>query len=159
MFRHLIHSLLMIVGVDVRGIFRFHDGLRWRWSDPWLATRLFFSHAEFDWDQTPEQLKQPDSGVQLEAIRLIAQAVRDTFQIPSFALGGLSEQECVSLLFEFRRYLGDVKKNGSLWPTSAEPTELVPTAVPRFRAKAASDCGSTLNDNCCDEPGPSVTES
>ena len=160
MFRTFFNSILTWLGFDVRGIFRFHDGRQWKFADPWVVTRRLFAHSEFDWDRTPELLHQPDSQTQLEAVRLIALAVRDAFTISPFEQRGLSEQECVNLLIDFRQYLGDVKKNGSLWQTSPEPMESMPSVQPRFRApKPDSDCGSTANANSSDERGASARAS
>lgn len=159
MFRSLVNWMLMCLGFDVRGIFRFHDGRRWRYIDPWSATRELFSATNgFDYDTSLEELKKPDSASQLGAIAVIAETVRIVFKVPGFEAGGLSEQECVDLLMQFREYLGDVKKNGSLWQIS--PAAMAPVKpVPQFRAKPDSDSGLTSIDSISVEPGSSVKAS
>lgn len=115
--------LLTRLGRDPRGLFTFFDGRRWRSVDPLAVARAFFTHRNFDWDETPELLRSGVATVQLEAFRVIGEAVREVFAMKPVDQGGLSDLECLDLLTSFRQYLGDVKKNGNLFPTLPDSTE------------------------------------
>lgn len=129
-----------VPAADQRGLFRFYDGRRWQNADPLSVARALFTDPEFDWDETPLLLQTGQAVVQLQAVATIARAVRLAFGLTPFADEGLSELECLELLEEFRRYLGDVKKNGSLFPISPDCMEL-PSAI-GSPTKDASACGS-----------------
>ncbi|MFO1040975.1 MAG: hypothetical protein U0941_04270 [Planctomycetaceae bacterium] len=143
--------LLTRLGQDPRGLFVFFDGCRWRAVDPLQVTRDLFSHPQFDWDETPKLLMTGKATVQLEAFRLIGCAVRSAFGIPGVDSGGLTERECLDLLTGFRQYLGDVKKNGSLFPTLSDSTDQ-PSAE-ESPTKPDSDSGSTVVERSCELPG------
>ena len=143
--------LLTQLGQDPRGLFVFFDGRRWRSIDPLQAARELFSHPEFDWDETPQLLVTGRSTVQLEAFRLIGNAVRTVFQIPVVGSGGLTERECLDLLTGFRAYLGDVKKNGSLFLILPDSTDSM--SADGSTTKPGSDCGSTVAGPSCEPPG------
>lgn len=135
--------LLTLLGRDPRGMFRYWDGRRWRAVDPLETLRKFFTLPGYDWDETPELLRSSTATVQLEGIRAIAQAVRTVFDVPAVDRGGLTETGCLDLLTDFRLFMGDVKKNGSLWPTLPQPTESVPLADLPIPAKPGAGYGST----------------
>lgn len=143
--------LLTRLGQDPRGLFVFFDGHRWRVIDPLQAARDLFSHPEFDWDETPKMLMTGQATVELEAFRLIGSAVRTVFGIPTVESGGLTERECLDLLTGFRQYLGDVKKNGSLFQTSSDSTEQ--HSADGSPTKPASDSGLTAAEPSCEPPG------
>lgn len=143
--------LLTRCGLDPRGLFFFHDGRRWRSSDPLDVARKLFTHPEFDWDETPQLLLTGRAVVQLESFRIIGTAVRDALQIPPVEQGGLTDLECLDVLTEFRGYLGDVKKNGSLFPISPDSTDS--PSVAGSGTKPGSDCGSMDIGPCCAPPG------
>lgn len=105
-------------GGDPRGLFRFHDGSRWRCVDPFPVLRSFLTSDKFDWDETLKLLETHNLPIQLESLQLIGQTVRTAFVAPE-----LTETECLALLTKFRGYLGHIKKNGSLFPTSPDSTE------------------------------------
>lgn len=133
--------LLTKLGQDPRGLFVYHDGRRWRRADPLETARRLFAFPEFDWDETPTMILSGRSDIQLDAMRIIAAAVRSAFEIPAASKGGLSEMECFDLLDRFRTYLGDVKKNGSLFPISPDSTASARLAD--STTKPAADSGST----------------
>lgn len=134
-----------------RVLFQFHDGERTRRVDPLEVARRLFADPEFDWDETPRMLMTGHAAMQLETFRIIGNAVRRAFEVPSVEGGGLSEIECLELLTRFRGYLGDVKKNGSLFPISPEPTGSPP--VNHFPTKPGWDFGSTANEPSIVPPG------
>jgi len=136
---------------DSRGLFRFFDGRCSRLTDPLQAARRLFTDAEFDWDETPALLQTGQAPVQLEAVACIARAVRSAFDIAPLEAGGLSELECLELLNRFRAYLGDVKKNGSLFPISSDSMD--PAAGDGSNLKDGLGCGSTCPARCSAPPG------
>ena len=149
---------------DTRDIFRFFDGKQWRGIDPFVAARVLFTHPKFDWDETLLLLTMPRVGPQLETVAVIVSAVQEAFGVRSLADGGLAETECLALLYEFREYMGDVKKNGSLFPISPPATESLPSvasppSVEPLPTSVGSDSGSTPSGSSSDTRGPSGRES
>lgn len=153
MWTRFVCWVLTILGQDPRGLFRFYDGRGWRLVDPLVMARGFWTHSTFDWDETPRLLQSGNSSIQLQAFRLIACAVRDVFGVRELSEGGLSEQECLDLLCSFREYLGDVKKNGSLFPTSVESTESPPWDDLPIPTRPGSVFGSTVIEPSPAPPG------
>jgi hypothetical protein len=153
MWTRFVCWALTMLGRDPRGLFCFHDGLRWRHADPLVVARGFWTHPSFDWDETPKLLQSGNSSIQLQAFQSIAVAVRDVFCVRELSEGGLSEQECLDLLSSFRQYLGDVKKNGSLFPTSVEPTASVPWDDLPIPTRPGSGNGSVAVEPEAEPPG------
>lgn len=146
--------LLQILGFDPRGLFQFFDGKCWRTVDPLQVARDLFTHPRFDWDETPQLLLTGKAPAQLEAFHVIGEAVRAIFRIPPVDQGGLTDRECLDLLTAFRHYLGDVKKNGSLFQTS--PEFMAPPSAGSFDTKVDSVCGSIGNAPFNAPPGSPV---
>lgn len=144
-----------------RDVFRFYDGRRWREIDPFIPARVLFSHPKFDWDETLVLLTMPRVKPQLETAAVIVQAVQDAFKVKPFDQGGLTELEAIDLLYDFRDYLGNVKKNGSLFPTSQPAMGGTPsqaTSQIENNTKPVLDAGSTVTDNCSVPHGQPVPE-
>ena len=140
----VLRWLIDLLGLNPRGLFVFYDGRRRRRVDPLDVTRKLFSDKSFDWDETPKLLSTGNAMIQLAAFSTIAIAVRAAFAIPSVERGGLTEIQCLELLTQFREYLGEVKKNGSLFPMSRESTESVQSQDPsEFPTKPGWGSGST----------------
>lgn len=144
------------LGFDPRGLFVFFDGRRWRSVDPLEVARALFTHSTFDWDETPQLLRTGQALTQLEAFRVIGIAVREVFQIRPVSAGGLSDHECLELLSAFRSYLGDVKKNGSLFPISPDSSESLPP-VDKTTWPMKPDSGSGLTPNAASLAPPGFT--
>lgn len=115
-------SFLSWRGGDPRGLFRFHDGTRWRVVDPFPVLRAMLTDDKFDWDDTLKLLETHNLTIQLESLQLVGNAVRTAFAAPE-----LTETECLALFTKFRAYLGHVKKNGSLFPISPDSTASRPS--------------------------------
>ncbi len=111
------------MGRDSRGLFLFYDGRRWRTVDAIEALRGFFLLKDFDWDSTPDLLKQPIATVQVATSKRIADAVREVLKVKSSANGGLTETECLEVFHKFRAYVDNVKKNTSLYPITTDYTD------------------------------------
>lgn len=148
--------LMSLCGRDPRGIFWFWDGRRWRGVDPIATTRLLLTDPEFSWEETPLLTNDDDPVVVTEALQACAAAARRAFGIKPFEEGGLTEAECCRILFAFRDYLGDLKKNGSGPQTSPEPTGATFSA--ESPTKSGSDSGSTGKESDSSEPGTPDSE-
>lgn len=148
--------LLARLGYDTRVIYEYFDGCRVRRIDPLDVLRKLFAETEFDWDDTPKQLETGVISMQLEASAKITKVIRKAFDLPSFDRGGLAEIECVALLNDFRAYMGDLKKNGSLFPTSPvspESESKPPTEANDFPTRPGAGFGSMPPELCSVPPG------
>lgn len=125
-----------------RGLFFFHDGRKYRSIDALETVRALFAHPTYKWDDTPGLIISGMSPVQLDALKTTAAAVREVFRIPLVGDGGLTELGCADLLDSFRGFLGDVKKNGSLFPISPTSTEIGSSDIGWIPELPHSDSGS-----------------
>ena len=132
------------------GIFWYHDGRQWRPGDFMAIYRELISSTDFDWEATPALLKAPDGPTQVEAIGAIAKAVRKAFTLPSVGQYGLSEVECLKLLYDFQDASGFIKKNSSLFPISQTTGE--PVLSEGSPEKPSSDSSSTPTVPSSDGP-------
>ena len=121
MIRYLLFRLL-----DRRsGVFRFHDGRRWRAADPFTVHRALLTHKDFNLEDVgliqveAENPKERNFATCLKA----EQAARDVFGIPEFEKGGLTAENCIVLLAEFLDFVSVQKKSGNPPPTSPLATE------------------------------------
>ena len=96
-----------------RATFRFFDGRRWRYVDPIATLRTLHESETFSLETTLSELDSPDNTISLAAIGITADAVRDAFDAPKYADGGLTESELLTLISTFVRYLAALKKNSS----------------------------------------------
>jgi hypothetical protein len=151
MFWILRLYFLTWLGRDVRGVFRFWNGRHWVGIDPIPAARVLFTHPDFSWEQTPKLIEDDDPVEAAEGIRICAEAAREAFGIKPYLEGGLTEAECCTVLWGFRDYLGELKKNGSGPQTSPEPTGA--TSSEESPTNAASASGSTGNESDSSGPG------
>ena len=138
---------------DRRGLFGYHDGARYRTVDALVIARQLFAHVRFDWDDTPQMLQSGTATTQLVAFQLIGETVREVFGVPDVAHGGLTDLGCSDLLAAFREYLGDVKKNGSLFPILPASTESPFSVDLPIPPPLDSACGSTPIVRSPEPPG------
>jgi hypothetical protein len=115
-----------------RAIFRYWDGARWRWIDPFLAFRRLADHPEFDWEKDPALIDFADQRTASGCADRTVRAVREVFGIPAFdgsrgTPAGLTEAELIALLVAFTAYVTDAKKNTGPPATSSPPTEPRPS--------------------------------
>jgi hypothetical protein len=140
---------------QARGLFRFHDGTRWRHADPIVAVRGLFTSPGFDWDETPLLLVQSGNAVQqLRALASISTAMRTVLELPTVEDGGLTELECWTLFQQLNDMLGGLKKNGSLFPILPNDTDSMPSVPLDFPTKPSSVSGSIST-----EPSPAPPSS
>lgn len=126
MIRYLIFRLL-----DRRsGLFRFHDGRRWRAVDPFTVHRALLTHPTFNLDDLGAIQAEAENPKEKEfsVWRTAEDAVRDVFGIPPFSKGGLTSENCLLVLAEFQEYVTGQKKSGNPPPTSPPVTEPPPSA-------------------------------
>lgn len=95
-----------------RLLFQFWDGSRFVSADPFVLLRKMLNTDKFDLEADLKMLELPDPSVVAKKIGHLAEGVQEIFEVPAFDKGGLSELECVNLLFVFTEFLATVKKNG-----------------------------------------------
>lgn len=99
-----------------REIFTYWDGSKPRSADPIVVYRALKDDAKFNIDVHPALVDSGDA----DAIGITAAAVRSAFGVKSLDAGGLTEQECISLLLEYFNWVEDVKKKDSQ-PLTSQP--------------------------------------
>lgn len=143
----------ILKGFESRDIFRYWDGRRYRFGDPWAIFRATMADPEFDWETTPSliQMEAADNDslrTKFDAMLVASTMVRKVFSVPPFEQGGLTDNECLALLWSFSAYVGAIKKNTS-------PTPISPTSTASSRegdTKPVSDCGSIGIESGPQEP-------
>lgn len=121
-----------------RLIYRYHDGERDRRGDPLELLRRLTGReglslevdAKLATGATPEAPK---------ALGRLVDAVRDVFGVKSLDQGGMTEAECLGLLFHFMQYIAEVQRDFSPLPTSPPPTDS--PAANGSTTPVSSDCG------------------
>ena len=120
-----------------RAIFRYWDGSKDIAADPLAVWRALRADHEFDAERDIPAIQLDDD----TSIQVTINAVRRAFKLPAFEQGGLTEGECIALLYQFISYVGYVKKNTSPPPISPPVTEH-PSSEASI-TKPESDCTST----------------
>lgn len=114
-----------------------------------LARRLW-SIDNFDQDESRKRIADDAGIVKFQGFEEIGVAVRMAFLINEAESGGLTDLECERLLTRFEEYLGGLKKNGSIGPTSLP--FMVPTVLPAGLTSVESDFGSISIDSSLERP-------
>lgn len=114
-------------GNSHRRIFRYWDGRRYKLGDPIELFRSILNDGEFSWDATPALMEMEwetddQLRVRMGAMKTASDMVRRVFGIRPLADRGLTDKECLALLWEFESYVGAVKKNGRSSQTSPPST-------------------------------------
>lgn len=93
-----------------RGLFRFHDGMQWRYADPLRVARILAEHPQY----RAMHLDHAKAG-DPEAIEVCADAAREAFGLrPIDATGrGTSWQDSIEILLGFDIWVRALKKNTS----------------------------------------------
>lgn len=139
---------------ESRGIFRFHDGQRWRRVDPIRVSICLDAIDGFHPIDTPQLLQVEEGAELLKTAEKVAEAVRVAFKVPQFDDGGLTTLECVNLLADFFDFTEGVKKNSNPTPTLLRPTASASSGESVSSSGSAS--GSTCSDPLSGTPGPSL---
>lgn len=145
--------LLQRLGFNPHNLFVYFDGRRWRTADPLVVTRDFMTLPGFDWDEIVSQLRVANAIEQLHHVGNISRAVRKVLSIPEHADGGLTEIQCFDLFGTFRNLMGDVKKNGNLFPMSQTDTESPLLADLPIPTRPGGVYSSTSTDPSAVPPG------
>ncbi len=123
--RFIINRRALRNDTSHRGLFRFNDGVRVRAVDPIAILTALEQHEVFRFDLHPLRAQEGED----EAFLVIADAVRQAFQVPAFTEAGkpgLTVRECFNLLRAFLFYADAQKKNSRLMPICAASTESIP---------------------------------
>lgn len=125
-----------------REIFQFWDGTTNRRADPlglWLKLQ---SHSTYNLTTHPAMVDSGDP----EALKITIDAVRDVFGVKSFEDGGLTAQECLTLLVGFFLYLESQKKSTNMPQTQPSPSEQMSSESGITTTKDMLDSGSTSSE-------------
>lgn len=132
-----------------RGLFRYHDGQRIRWGDPFALWRGLVNHPEMNLETMAplvDEGQEPETSIVLNATAEVFGVQRWDSQ----AGAGLTDWEILGLLTALQEYLAALKKNTSPGRTSAEPTGPPPCSdfpgPPSQATSASSDSGSTPSE-------------
>lgn len=131
-----------------KAVFVFWDGFRTRRIDPMVAYRRLRAHPEFDWSTTPKMLEVPDEKERLDAMRLIAVAVRDAFEVPAMdgEGNGLTESTCVQLLSRFTAWIAVLAKKRDDSQTLRRPMATSRSEMSAAETTAASLASGSTSD-------------
>lgn len=138
-----------------RRLFRFWDGQQWRYVDPYATYRKLVYHPTINLEAIGPLA---EAGREPEATQLI-QVISEGFGIPRWdpdTRRGMTDQELLTVLYQFWDAIEALKKNGSPGPTSWPPTDSEsPPAQgsPSSTTKPSSDCGSIGPAPTSDGPG------
>jgi len=105
-----------------REIFTYFDGNKPRSADPIVVYRSLKDDAKFNIDVHPALVDAGDA----DAIGITAAAVRSAFGVKSLDAGGLTEQECISLLLQYFDWVDSVKKKDNQPLTSPPASDTTP---------------------------------
>ena len=137
-----------------RRIFRFWDGSRWRAVDPLRAWRLLWNHPTC----SPEKDFGPATGAHPDKFEPDAQdrvlgMIQDMFGVKPWSedTPGLTIDETLNLLWDFIRYMNDLKKKPNTTPTMSAPTESE-SCKEDSTTPCMSDSFSTKNE--CNDDAP-----
>jgi hypothetical protein len=104
-----------------RGLFRYHDGSRWRYADPFAAWRSILNHPTFNIETMAHEIDaggEPETTICIEAMC----EVFDLKRWDKYSATGLTDWQVLAVLDQFDTYLTSVKKNSSRGQTLSEPT-------------------------------------
>jgi hypothetical protein len=132
-----------------RGLFRYHDGTRTRYADPFVVWRALNNHPEMNLEKQADFV---DIGQEPETTTVV-KAFCDVFDVKRWddtKRTGLMDWEILDLINQLEGFLAPLKKNISLGQTSSPPTEsasLTGSEVPLSEVTSSSSAsGSILNE-------------
>ena len=125
-----------------QNIWRFFDGRRWKWVDPYRIWRGIINHPHFNLADLPliEQGEEPQTTIGIEA-------VCELFGIQRWSPergDGLTDEEILAVLVDFLEYLEDLKKKRSplqTWRPPTEPQSSAPPECPEPTMPQSAACG------------------
>jgi hypothetical protein len=111
-----------------RRLFRYWDGRRWRYGDPFLLWRAIMNHPTVHFENA---LPLVDDGVEPETSQVVV-ALYEIFAVEPWdehRRTGLTQWEILAVLGAFNLYLELLKKSTSPGPTSSPATASTPVAA------------------------------
>jgi hypothetical protein len=149
-----------------RGLFRYHDGTRVRYADPFVLWRALNNHPKMN---LKTQADFVDVGQEPETT-IVVTAFCDVFDVQRWDDGkrtGLMDWEVLDLINQLEGFLAPLKKNISPGQTSSPLTEsessMGSEGPPNEATNSSSGSGSTPNEpkpvkptESC-EPSPTVS--
>jgi len=121
MLWRLVNFLTASRRLRQRGLFRFWDGARWRYADPFKAWREICNHEKLNLEDMAEAIDkgdEPETSIALEVVCQVFGVERWSQQTHR----GLTDSELLNLLGDFQEFLEALKKNGNPGPISSPPT-------------------------------------
>ena len=103
-------------------LFRYFDGHKYCFADPYRVFRQIKEHKKFDLDAMADAIDQGDH----EATELAVSTICEVFGVKRFEGSngaGLTDTEMVGLLSDLLGYLEEVKKKYDPGPMSPSPME------------------------------------
>jgi len=125
-----------------RGLFRYHDGQRTRWGDPFLLWRALINHEKLDLASMGELA---DTG-QEPATTIVVEACCEVFGVKRWSdatQAGLTDWEVLDLLDQLDKYLQGLKKNSNRTLISSEPTAEPPSTSAASPAETTSSSSAS----------------
>lgn len=124
-----------------RGLFRYHDGARVRYGDPFAIYRTLYNDPVVNLERSMDSV---DAGEEPETTQLM-ELLAKTFDAKRWdGQSGLTDWELLALFGAFTDYLDGLKKNISPGPTWSRPTDSessVSPAGPEPVTSSCADCG------------------
>lgn len=141
-----------------RRIYRYWDGKEVLSKDPMeLWKRLMDVAPELNVDI---KLSRSPSKDAMKGYQGAVNKTRKVFEVKTYEEQGLTDVECMLLLDHFLNYMGAVKKNSEISPTSpmetSSPSQPLTTEETKESpvTSVSSDSGSTVEDTSSEKPTP-----
>lgn len=120
-----------------RGLFRYHDGQRTRYGDPFAIFRALHNDPVVNMERAPDSV---DAGEEPETSQFM-ELLAKSFDVSRWdGRSGLSDWELMALFGAFTDYLDELKKNISPGLTSSKPTASESSASPVLPHEATDSC-------------------
>lgn len=134
-----------------RSLFRYWNGERDVYGDPFYIWRQILNHPKFNAETMAflvDEGSEPETTICVEAMCEIFGVQRWDSDTQS----GLTDMEIIMLLDSFDAYLSGVKKNSSTGATSSPPTDSessTSTEAPKEATSSSSGANSTSSEQSC----------
>jgi hypothetical protein len=138
--------------IRTRAIFKYHDGERTRYGDPFAIWRTLTQDPVINLERIQPDI---DKGKEPETSQFIA-LVRKAFDVKPFdeATGtGLTDWQTMELVGLLRDYTVAVKKNSSPGPTSPASTESASSTGPAAPSEPTNSSGDSTSTSPGSVPG------
>jgi hypothetical protein len=150
MLWRLVNFLTASRRLRQRGLFRFWDGRRWRYADPFKCWREINNHEKLNMESMADDIdagNEPETSIALNAVCEVFGVERWSDKTRR----GLTDSELLNLLADFQEFLELLKKSGSPGPTSSEVSATFQSStspeLPDEATKPLSDSGSAPSES------------